>query len=89
MLIETWHIILINSCLNDHTGKRGKNLISKSLKTLSLWGLGFFIAAERRKLELAEKYKELQKSGKVDAYLGKKRKKTAQKEKKKLPVQVP
>lgn len=45
--------------------------------------------AERRKLELAEKYKELQKSGKVDAYLGKKRKKTAQKEKKKLPVQVP
>lgn len=51
---------------------------------------GFFLnAAERRKLELAEKYKELQKSGKVDAYLGKKRKKTAQKEKKKLPVQVP
>lgn len=49
----------------------------------------FFIAAERRKLELAEKYKELQKSGKVDSYLGKKRKKTAQKEKKKLPVQVP
>nr|XP_022334422.1 ribosomal RNA processing protein 36 homolog isoform X1 [Crassostrea virginica]XP_022334423.1 ribosomal RNA processing protein 36 homolog isoform X1 [Crassostrea virginica]XP_022334424.1 ribosomal RNA processing protein 36 homolog isoform X2 [Crassostrea virginica] len=44
--------------------------------------------SERRKLELAEKYRELQKSGKVDAYLGKKRKKTAQKEKKKLPVQV-
>ena len=39
-------------------------------------------------MELAEKYRELQKSGKVDAYLGKKRKKTAQKEKKKLPVQV-
>ncbi|XP_061174713.1 ribosomal RNA processing protein 36 homolog [Saccostrea echinata] len=44
--------------------------------------------SEKRKLELAEKYKELQKSGKVEKYLGKKRKKTAQKEKKKLPVQA-
>lgn len=48
----------------------------------------FLLLAERRKLELAEKYKELQKSGKVDKYLGKKRKKTAQKEKKKLPAQA-
>ena len=39
-----------------------------------------------RKLELAEKYKELKKSGKVDKYLSKKRKKTAQKEKRLLPT---
>ncbi|XP_060077896.1 ribosomal RNA processing protein 36 homolog [Ylistrum balloti] len=39
-----------------------------------------------RKLELAEKYRELKKSGKVDNYLSKKRKKTASKEKKKLPL---
>ena len=42
-------------------------------------------AADKKKLELAEKYKELQKSGKVDQYLMKKRKKNAQKMKKKLP----
>ncbi|XP_069116256.1 ribosomal RNA processing protein 36 homolog [Argopecten irradians] len=39
-----------------------------------------------KKLELAEKYRELKKSGKVDNYLSKKRKKTASKEKKKLPL---
>ncbi|CAH1791959.1 unnamed protein product [Owenia fusiformis] len=42
-------------------------------------------SADKKKLELAEKYKELKKSGKLEAYLGKKRKKNAQKERKKLP----
>lgn len=46
----------------------------------------FLKKADLRKLELAEKYKELQKSGKLEKYLSKKRKKTAQKEKKKLPL---
>lgn len=45
-----------------------------------------YFKADLRKLELAEKYKELQKSGKLENYLSKKRKKTAQKEKKKLPL---
>lgn len=46
----------------------------------------FLKKTDLRKLELAEKYKELQKSGKLEKYLSKKRKKTAQKEKKKLPL---
>ncbi|XP_071161576.1 ribosomal RNA processing protein 36 homolog [Mytilus edulis] len=46
----------------------------------------FLKKTDLRKLELAEKYKELQKSGKLENYLSKKRKKTAQKEKKKLPL---
>ena len=41
--------------------------------------------AEKKKLELADKYKELSKSGKVDKYLNKKRKKNAAKDRKKLP----
>ena len=40
---------------------------------------------DRRKLELAEQFRELKKSGKVDKYMAKKRKKNAQKEKRKLP----
>ena len=43
-------------------------------------------AAEQKKLELAEKFKELQKKGKVDQYLAKKRKKTAAKDRKRLPL---
>lgn len=46
----------------------------------------FLKKTDLRKLELAEKYKDLKKSGKLDKYLSKKRKKTAQKEKKKLPL---
>lgn len=42
-------------------------------------------SAEKRKLELAEKFRELKKSGKVESYLGKKRKRTAARERKKLP----
>lgn len=45
----------------------------------------FDISADKKKLELAEKFKELQKSGKVEKYMNKKLKKNARKEKKKLP----
>jgi len=41
--------------------------------------------SEKRKLELAEKYKELKSSGQLEKYLSKKRKRNATKEKKKLP----
>ncbi|XP_041352351.1 ribosomal RNA processing protein 36 homolog [Gigantopelta aegis] len=46
----------------------------------------FLKKGDLKKMELAEKYKELQKSGKLDNYLSKKRKKNASKEKKKLPT---
>ena len=46
----------------------------------------YLLIGDLKKLELAEKYKELQKSGKLDKYLSKKRKKNASKEKKKLPT---
>ena len=42
-------------------------------------------SADKKKLDLAEKFKELKKSGKVEKYMQKKRKKNASKEKKKLP----
>ncbi|XP_046557875.1 ribosomal RNA processing protein 36 homolog [Haliotis rubra] len=45
----------------------------------------FLKKGDLRKLELAERFKELKKTGKLDKYMGKKRKKNASKEKKKLP----
>ena len=42
-------------------------------------------AAVEKQLDLAEKYKELKKSGNVEKYLSKKRKKAAAKDRKKLP----
>ena len=42
-------------------------------------------AADKKKLALAEKFKELKKSGKIEKYMQRKRKKNASKEKKKLP----
>ncbi|KAL4237417.1 rRNA biogenesis protein rrp36 [Mactra antiquata] len=47
----------------------------------------FLKKSEKKKLELAEKYKELKESGKIEKYLSKKLKKNAQKERKKLPRQ--
>lgn len=43
------------------------------------------LVADKKKLELAEKYETLKKSGKLDKYLMKKRKKNALKDRKKLP----
>ncbi|XP_077532719.1 ribosomal RNA processing protein 36 homolog [Haemaphysalis longicornis] len=40
----------------------------------------------KKKIELAERFKELKKAGKLDKYLEKKRKKNVQKERKKLPL---
>jgi ribosomal RNA-processing protein 36 len=40
---------------------------------------------DERKLELAEKFKDLKKSGKVENYLAKKRRKTAAKDRRHLP----
>ena len=45
----------------------------------------FFLTAERKKLELAER--KIKKSGKLEKYLIKKRKKNSRKEKRKMPVQ--
>lgn len=42
-------------------------------------------AADKRKLELAEKYKELKRSGKLEGFLSKKRKRNAAKDKRRLP----
>ena len=42
------------------------------------------LTAEKRKLELAEKFKKLQESGQLEKYLAKKKKKNMKKEKKLL-----
>lgn len=44
-----------------------------------------YFTAEKKKLELAEKYKTLKESGKLNKYLSKKRKRNAAKERKYLP----
>lgn len=45
-------------------------------------------AAEKKKLQLAEKYEELKKSGKLENFLSKKRKRNAGKDRRKLPKQA-
>lgn len=63
-------------------------------QTFQLLGLQcnvFFIAvfpgaaADKRKLQLAQKYEELKKSGKLDNFLSKKRKRNAGKDRRKMP----
>lgn len=54
-----------------------------TLKSLTI--LLSFPTADKRKLELAEKFKKLKSSGKLDQYLKKKGKKVASKERKKMP----
>ncbi|XP_070684029.1 ribosomal RNA processing protein 36 homolog [Pempheris klunzingeri] len=48
----------------------------------------FFKASEKKKLQLAEKYQELKKSGKLENFLSKKRKRNAGKDRRKLPRQL-
>uniref|UniRef100_A0A8C7ZLX1 rRNA biogenesis protein RRP36 n=1 Tax=Oryzias sinensis TaxID=183150 RepID=A0A8C7ZLX1_9TELE len=45
----------------------------------------FLKKSDKKKLELAEKYQDLKKSGKLDTFLSKKRKRNAGKDRKKLP----
>lgn len=45
----------------------------------------FVFLAEQKKIELAEKYKELKSTGKLQKYLNKRRKKTASKDRKQMP----
>ncbi|KAI3352664.1 hypothetical protein L3Q82_020137 [Scortum barcoo] len=48
----------------------------------------FFKSSEKKKLQLAEKYQELKKSGKLENFLSKKRKRNAGKDRRKLPRQL-
>lgn len=48
----------------------------------------FLKKSDKKKLELAEKYNELKKSGKLENFLSKKRKRNAGKDRKKLPFQT-
>ncbi|XP_064601944.1 ribosomal RNA processing protein 36 homolog [Liolophura sinensis] len=58
--------------------KREKELVAQGKKPF------FLKKSDKRKLELAEKYRELKKSGKLEKYLSKKRKKNSQKERRKM-----
>ena len=44
--------------------------------------------AEKKKLQLAERYEQLKKSGKLENFLSKKRKRNAGKDRRKLPKQM-
>uniref|UniRef100_UPI00398E7B86 ribosomal RNA processing protein 36 homolog n=1 Tax=Pristiophorus japonicus TaxID=55135 RepID=UPI00398E7B86 len=46
----------------------------------------FLKKSEQRKLELVEKYRELKRGGKLDSFLGKKRKRNATKDRRKMPM---
>ncbi|XP_044045338.1 ribosomal RNA processing protein 36 homolog [Siniperca chuatsi] len=48
----------------------------------------FLKSSEKKKLQLAEKYQELKKSGKLEKFLSKKRKRNAGKDRRKLPKQL-
>ena len=45
------------------------------------------LLADKKKLELADKYNELKRSGKLENFLSKKRKRNAGKDRRKLPFQ--
>ncbi len=63
--------------------------MSLSLKILNLLKTRLYsFAAEKKKLQLAEKYQELKKSGKLENFLSKKRKRNAVKDRRKLPKQL-
>ena len=47
----------------------------------------FFRAADKKKLQLAGKYEQLKKSGKLENFLSKKRRRNAVKDRRKLPRQ--
>ncbi|XP_068606629.1 ribosomal RNA processing protein 36 homolog [Brachionichthys hirsutus] len=49
----------------------------------------FLKKSEKKQLQLADKYQELQKSGKLENFLSKKRKRNATKDRRKLPQQPP
>ena len=54
-------------------------------KEITLNSLCVSLKAEKRKLELAEKYKELKSSGKLERYMKRKDKKMTGKERRKMP----
>lgn len=61
---------------------------SSTLKHSSeTWHIRLDSAAEKKKLQLAEKYEQLKKSGKLENFLSKKRKRNAMKDRRKLPEQ--
>ncbi|XP_030855391.1 ribosomal RNA processing protein 36 homolog isoform X2 [Strongylocentrotus purpuratus] len=62
--------------------KKEKDLVKQGKKPF------FLKKSDKKKLELAEKFKALKSSGKVDNYLAKRRKKNAQKDRKKMPSLV-
>ena len=56
-----------------------------SNKIVYTFFLIIFSSAEQKKMELAEKYKQLKKSGKVEKYLMQKHKKNASKDRRHFP----
>lgn len=71
--------------------QREKELLFKR-KQRELVGQGhrpFFLKkSDKKKLELAEKYKDLKRSGKLDNFMAKKRKRNATKDRRRLPKQI-
>lgn len=68
--------------------KRKRDKVWKSSQTTSVINgkkAYFLKKSDRRKLELAEKFRALKSSGQLDSYLAKKRKRNAAKERKRLP----
>lgn len=48
----------------------------------------YLLLADKKKLQLADKYLELKKNGKLENFLSKKRKRNAGKDRRKLPKQL-
>ncbi|XP_051648683.1 ribosomal RNA processing protein 36 homolog [Manacus candei] len=75
----------------DSIKKQEKEMVQKQLKKCRNMEqkekLQQLLNPEKRKLELAEKYAELKRSGKLESFLNKKRKRNAIKDKRRLPSQ--
>ncbi|CAD5117097.1 unnamed protein product [Dimorphilus gyrociliatus] len=71
--------------MNDNKKEQLKKIKKKELEQVAEGKKPYFLKkSDRKLLELAEKYKDLQKDNKLESYMMKKRKKNSQKERKKV-----
>lgn len=89
----------VDAMMREHK-KAERKLIKRGKKPFHIkkckWIEGFFlvdlidaiyVAATQKKIELAEKYAKLKKSGKLEKFMSKKRKKNSSRDRKRLPSQ--
>ena len=82
--------LVVSNLMDDKNNQNsskyfGHISFNPTLRFISLHIFFFLSSAEQKKMELAEKYKQLKKSGKVEKYLMQKHKKNASKDRRHFP----